>query len=188
MLQLRAVIGASVVVMSFSSITEFSHWFSSEQAGTGHSLNSTPGQATPSLVQLDFQDLKAFERVTDQYQHLGVQFEQTIALSPSNPAFQPRTGSMAVMPPSHHKSITVSFLRSIAKVGAYVSNVIAVTLTAYDEDGNSLGSASSQPCSSPKPGVALERQLLALEIEGVAYVTFHCDAPFILNDLFFLYK
>ena len=79
-------------------------------------------------------------------------------------------------------------MRSIAKVGAYVSNVIPVTLTAYDEDGNSLGSASSQPCSSPEPGVALDLQLLELEIEGVAYVTFHSDAPFILNDLFFLYK
>lgn len=174
--------------MSFSSITEFSHWFSCEQVREGHSLKSTPPQATPSLVRLDFQDLKAFERVTEQYQHLGVQFEQAIALSPSNPAFQPRTGSMAVMPPSHHKSITVSFFRSIAKVGAYVSNVIPVTLTAYDEDGNSLGSASSQPCSSPQPGVALDRQLLELEIEAIAYVTFHSDGPFILNDLFFLYK
>lgn len=172
--------------MSFSSITEFSHWFSCEQAGTDHSPKGTHQQAIPSLVQLDFQDLKAFERVTDQYQHLGVEFEQAIALSPSNPAFQPRTGSMAVMPPSHHKSITVSFLRPIAKVGAYVSNVIPVTLTAYDEDGNSLGSASSHPCPFPEPGVALPQQLLELEIEGIAYVTFYCDAPFILNDFFYL--
>lgn len=174
--------------MSFSSITEFSHWFSCEQAGTGHSPKGTHRRAIPSLVRLDFQDLKAFERVTDQYQHLGVEFSQAIALSPSNPAFGRPTGSMAVMPPSHQKSITVSFLRSIAKVGAYVSNVRPVTLTAYDKDDNSLGSASSQPCSSLEPGVPLEQQLLELEIEGVAYVTFHSDAPFILNDLFFLYK
>ncbi|MGK7905376.1 MAG: hypothetical protein AB4352_29020 [Hormoscilla sp.] len=172
--------------MSFSSITEFSHCFSCEQAGTGRIPNPTQARGS-ALVQLNFEDLKTFERVTDQYQHLGVGFEQAIALSPSNPAFQPRTGSLALMPPSHQKSITVSFLRSIAKVGAYVSNVIPVTLTAYDEDGNRLGSASSQPCSFPEPGVALERQLLELEIEGVAYVTFYSDAPFILNDLFFLY-
>lgn len=174
--------------MSFSSQTEFSHWFSSPQVRESHSLKGTQVQAIPSLVELDFQDLKAFERVTDQYQHLGVGFEQAIALSPSNPAFQPRTGSIAVMPLGHHKSITVSFLRSVKKVGAYVSNVRPVTLTAYDEDGNGLGSASSQPCSSLEPGVALDLQLLELEIEAIAYVTFQCDAPFILNDLFFLYK
>ena len=171
--------------MSLSSETGFSHWLSSERAFAGHSPKLTQARTIPSLLQLDFQDLKAFEQVTDQYQHLGVQFSQAIALSPSNPAFVPRTGSIAVMPLGHHKSITVSFLSSVKKVGAYVSNVRTVTLTAYDEDGNSLGSVYSS-CSSAEPGVALDLQLLELEIEAIAYVTFQCDAPFILNDLFFI--
>ncbi len=40
-----------------------------------HRIRTTRG--TP---QLDFQDLKAFEQVTDQYQHLGAEFSQAIAL------------------------------------------------------------------------------------------------------------
>jgi len=106
--------------MSLSSETGFYHWLSSEQAREGHNPKLTQAQTIPSLLrcppgarcflgalialprkhrirttrgtpQLNFQDLKAFEQVTDQYQHLGAEFSQAIALVGSMGAIIPRT-------------------------------------------------------------------------------------------------
>lgn len=144
----------------------------------------TRGSVTgsPESVKLDFQELTAFERVGDRYRHLGVTFSEAIALEPSNPTFQPRAGSLVLMPLADRRSITVDFCHPVRQLEAYVSGARSVTLTAFDRDGKPLCLIGCS-CQGADPDRMLPRQQLKLDIEGIAKVMFHSNAPFILEQL-----
>lgn len=133
----------------------------------------------PGLVKVDFQQLTAFERVSDRYEHLGVRFSEAIALEPSNPTFG--TGYLVLMPVANRKSITAHFNHPVRKLEARVSAASPVTLTAFDRHGNPLCLVSCT-CKSEDEQI-LPRQRLELEIEGIAKVMFYCEAPFVLEEL-----
>ena len=137
---------------------------------------------SPESVKLDFQELTAFERVGDRYRHLGVRFSEAIALEPSNPTFRPRTGSLVLMPPADRRSITVDFCHPIRQLEADVSGARSVTLTAFDRDGKPLCLVGCG-CEAADTDEMLPRQRLKLDIEGIAKVMFHSNAPFILEEL-----
>jgi hypothetical protein len=141
------------------------------------------------MLRLDFQDLTAFERVTEQYRHLGVYFSGAIALEPSNPAFPPQSTPFVLMPLGHEMMITVSFDTLASRIGALVCGAGSIVLTAFDSEGKILKQAST----TASPWFALNnqerdawpQQQLELNGHGIAKVMFHSNSPFILNNLFF---
>jgi hypothetical protein len=141
------------------------------------------------LIQLNFQSLSAFDRVTNQYGRWGVQFLGAIAIQPSNPAFVPHSGSLALMPLTNQTKLTAAFAQAIQKVSAFVIGTKRVVLTAFDENGNILGQVNSNTAQAVEPEKAPQARLpvqrLALEGWNIAKVIFHSDAPFILNDFCF---
>lgn len=153
-------------------------------------LQTAPMISTcPRLIRLDFEDLTAFEPVTEQYSHFGLQFNGAIALEPSNPTFLPQSGTKVLMPLEHEMLLTASFEHPTSWVGAYVCGTGSVVLTAFDLDGNLIEKVSTP--GSPCLGVnhqfshTWQGQQLELNRHNIAKVMFHSSDPFIIDDFFF---
>lgn len=151
-------------------------------------LQTAPRIPTISqMIQLDFQDLTAFECVTEQYRHLGVHFSDAIALEPSNPAFLPKIGTCALMPLGQETILTASFDQPTSWVGSYVCGAGSVILTAFDQTGKILAQVTTT-AGSIAPGQKVSsciEQPLELNRAGIAKVMFHSSQPFILKDFYF---
>lgn len=143
--------------------------------------------ASPRLIRLDFENLRAFERVTDQYRHMGVCFSGAIAIEPSNPAFTAKSGSTVLMPTGNLMSLIAYFDKPSCWAGAFVCSTRIVVLTAYDQEGNFLGQTSTVANLPSLPDGQSESlpQQLELNRHGIAKVEFHSYVPFTLDDFFF---
>lgn len=137
---------------------------------------------------LSFQELSAFERVREQYAHLGVRFEGTIALEPSNPLFHSDSETLILMPANDQAGITVSFDLPTEWVGAFVTSVRPVLMSAFDENGNLLEQATTHwDQVYTEDGLLrfpLPQQRLELRAQHIARVVFHSYAPFTLSNFY----
>ena len=145
--------------------------------------------AQPAFIQLDFENLKGFEPLSDQYASSGVRFEGAIALQPSNPAFAPPSASRVLMPLVNQTGITVYFRRPACSAGAFVIGTKPVVLVAFDSDGNRLSEINTDANYVISPVGELPKPLPhhRLEVTGtpISKVVFYSNAPFILDDFFF---
>ncbi|MBW4495566.1 MAG: hypothetical protein KME26_21270 [Oscillatoria princeps RMCB-10] len=145
--------------------------------------------AQPAFIQLDFENLKGFEQLSDQYASSGVRFEGAIALQPSNPAFVPPSASQVLMPLVNQTGITAYFPRPASRAGAFVIGTKPVVLAAFDADGNRLREINTDANYVISPAGELPKPLPhhRLEVTGtpIAKVVFYSNAPFILDDFFF---
>jgi len=139
-------------------------------------------------VELDFEDLSAFEQVRDQYSGLGIKFAGAIALQPSNPAFPPRSGAMVLMPMTNGLCLDVYLYRTTQTVGAFVTGTKQVRLTAFDADGKVIAQSNTgarQYVQEQRQTVdPLPQRKLELTAVGAIRVEFASDAPFTLDDFF----
>lgn len=139
-------------------------------------------------VELDFEDLSAFEQVRDQYSGLGIKFAGAIALQPSNPAFLPRSGSVVLMPMTNGLSFDIYLYRATQTVGAFVTGTKQVRLTAFDADGKVIAQSDTgvrQYVQEQRQTVdPLPQHKLELTAVGIARVKFASDTPFTLDDFF----
>ena len=133
-------------------------------------------------IRLNFQTLSAFERVTEQYSHLGVRFKDAIAIEPSNPAFLLKTGCFVLMPLGHEMILNASFDSPTSWVGAEVCGAGSVILTAFDQTGKILAQVTT--AASQRSGSCMGGQL-ELNRCGIAKVMLHSSEPFILQDFYF---
>ena len=148
-----------------------------------------PTKLLPSgFVELNFEDLSAFEQVRDQYSDLGIKFDKAIALQPSNPAFPPRSGAVVLMPMNHGLSLSVYLYRSIQAIGAFVTGTRQVRLTAFDCNGQVVAQSDTgvrryvhEQRETVDP---LPRHKLELSAKAIARVEFASDSPFTLDDFF----
>lgn len=144
---------------------------------------------SPKLLRLDFEDLTAFEAVTEQYNHFGLHIKGAIAIDPSNPAFTPKSGSVVLMPSSHEMIVTASFDHPIAWMSVFVCSAGCVGLTAFDAEGNIVAHLNTAVSSSNVPAnkypATWHGQQLELNRHGIARVIFHSSEPFILDDFLF---
>jgi hypothetical protein len=139
-------------------------------------------------IRLNFQTLSAFERVTEQYSHLGVRFSNAIAIEPSNPAFLSKTGCFVLMPLGQETILNASFDSPRSWVGAYVCGAGSVILTAFDQKGKILAqvTTAASPSVAPSQGRgSCMGQHLELNRCGIAKVMLHSSEPFILQDFYF---
>lgn len=139
-------------------------------------------------VELDFEDLSAFEQVRDQYSNLGIRFAGAIALQPSNPAFPPHSGSVVLMPMSHGLTLSVYLSRCIQTIGAFVTGTRQVRLTAFDCHGKAIAQsdtgARQYVHEQRQTLVPLSQQKLELATARIARVEFASDSTFTLDDFF----
>lgn len=145
-----------------------------------------PIPCTPvAPITLDFEALAPFDRLQDQYQDLGIRFEDAIAIHPSHPGFKPPSGSIALMP-SGGASVTVHFDRSIAEAGATVVGARQVRLTAFDRHSNVLAQDRTRtPLKIAAESIkSFPQQTLKVVGDRIARIVFTSDAPFILDDFF----
>jgi hypothetical protein len=140
------------------------------------------------FVELDFENLSAFEQVRDQYLGLGIKFEGAIALQPSNPAFSPHSGSVVLMPMKNGLSLNAYLYRSFQTIGAYVTGTRQVRLKAFTQDGKVIAQSATgarQYIHEQRDTVdLLPQHKLELSSDGIARVEFASDAPFTLDDFF----
>jgi hypothetical protein len=139
----------------------------------------------PRLIRLDFQDVRAFESVTDRYCHFGVEFSCAIALEPSNPAFESKPGKCVLMPSGSETRISVSFNQPASLVGAMVCGAGTIAIAAFDCQGNLLQQASTAGNPWSSAAQAWSSQQLQLNRAGISQVVFYSSEPFILDDFFF---
>ena len=155
-------------------------------------VKQKPKSISSVSIQLDFENLSGFERVSGQYEHLGVRFSEAIALQPSHPAFTCRPGSFVLMPLGERIEIIADFHRRVCQVGAFVLCPKPVRLIAFDASGKPIARTSTKQITAsitlagemPK---ALPRQKLEIKCKGsnIVKVLFGSSTPFTLDDFFF---
>jgi hypothetical protein len=151
------------------------------------SSSAAPAQAL--LTFLNFEDLPTFELVRTQYEQFGIQFENSIVLEPSNPAFPSQRGARVLMPIAGQSTLVLRFKQPIQRIGAWVTGFQAVTLRVFDTDDHLLGHVSTgRPTYLVPSSHEIKRlpdQLLQLQTSTIAKAVLQADAPFTVESLFF---
>lgn len=83
---------------------------------------------------LRLENLKCFEKVENQFQDLGVIFNNCMAIQPSNPAFPLRSASVVLMGSPQSGLLEASFLNPVKSVRAFITSSQRLVLSAYDRE------------------------------------------------------
>lgn len=147
-------------------------------------------RALQHAVHLSFEMLNPFESVRDQFRDYGVQFEQAIALAPSNPAFASHANALVLMPTASYSSMKLHFNHAIERISAAVIGVRHISLIALDEQDDVVARQSVYVGRSLHHNGDLVEPLpcLTLDVTGdrIRQVVLMSDAPFVVNDLSFI--
>lgn len=147
-----------------------------------------------SLTTIDFEGYPALTRITNQYEKQGVDFAGAWILTGDhlNPAYPPHSGVNVVSDVDYHIQATATDGTDWSEVGGYVTGLYKVTMTAYDAQGNVLGSNSTTGRNTLGSAVPTgpPNEKLDVKAANIAYVNFvgtkipgHQD--FVLDDFFF---
>lgn len=143
--------------------------------------------STQKYVRISLEEIEGFEVVKDQFQHLGVQFINAIALEPSNPAFPAPVGVKVLMGAPKSGSIELTFKEPVKWVSALVTSSRRTILSACDRENkeiardemptsNLTGSNSPIPPNAP----------LKVQAPAIYKATFYAfDGQLIIRDLSF---
>ncbi|MGL5059609.1 MAG: hypothetical protein ACRC62_06470 [Microcoleus sp.] len=94
--------------------------------------------AVPACVRLALEELKCFEVVDSQFGHWGLNFSNTVAIQPSNPAFAIELGRTVLMGAPKSGLIEVSFAHPVRFVSGFVTSSRRTVLSACDLEGNQI--------------------------------------------------
>lgn len=87
----------------------------------------------PPLTHLDFEHLRCFESVEQQFVALGVEFHNAIALRPSNPAFPPSPGQTVLIGAPRSGVLDASFKRPVEMISVILTASRRTVITAFDQ-------------------------------------------------------
>lgn len=142
-----------------------------------------------ATVHLSFNTLSPFERVHDQYRDHGIQFEQAIALSPTNPAFSHYAHPLVLMPTAGHTSLILRFSPSVLHISASVIGLRQISLVALDDQGKVIARHAVHGKRSLHQHRDLTLPLPCLTLDAIGpnmhQVALMSDAPFVVNDILF---
>ncbi len=139
-------------------------------------------------VQISFEALSAFDRVTTQFESLGVRFHNAIALKPSNPAFPQDTDACVLLPTQNNSSLALDFVQPMTWIEVSVSSVQAVRLRGFDASDEVLteaGDAYDYCNLGAHPNHELPQQQLRIAAAGLSKVVIESDTPLTLNEISF---
>lgn len=140
-------------------------------------------------VRLDWEDLPRFAIVDRQFESWGVVFANAIAVCPSNPAYPPYSGTMALMGAPKGGWLEATFQRPVKFVSSFVTSSRRIVLSAYDAQNRLIASVETpaanlaQLDSQCPPNFCLSLQRL-----DIHRITFHAfDGQFVLDDFCFCF-
>ncbi len=146
-----------------------------------------------SFIQLNFSGLQPFEVVRDQYQQWGIEFEQTIALLPSNPAFTNSEHPIGLMPIAH-PYMAIQFHQPRQVIKAKFVGARAIWVTAFDAENRvvaryDLERASTLDLHSAALNATetafeptLPLHALHLQAKAITRIELTSAAPFVLQS------
>jgi hypothetical protein len=138
-------------------------------------------------ISLNLADLKCFEVVERQYENLGVIFQNSLAIQPSNPAFPTHSGLTVLMGSPKSGFLQATFLRPVNWVGALVTSSQRLVICAYDRDRQLLAQAVLPGANlANSDSLMPPNTLLAVAAEDIHSVTFCAfDGQFTLDNFRF---
>jgi hypothetical protein len=143
----------------------------------------------PTYICLNLEDLKCFEAVERQYEHLGVIFHNSIAIQPSNPAFPTNSGKTVLMGSPKSGFLEATFLRPVCRVSMFVTSSQRLVLCAYDRHNQLLTQTALPAANLANSDSALPPStLLSLKANDIYRLTFSAfDGQFIIDDFSFCF-
>ncbi|TAF06962.1 MAG: hypothetical protein EAZ77_11305 [Nostocales cyanobacterium] len=141
----------------------------------------------PRCIRLNFDDLKSFEILHNQFKNWGLIFDNSLVIQPSNPAFPSRSGLKVLMGSPKNGFLEVNFLRPVNFVSGLVTSSQRLVLSAYNQNdelvnesvlptANVVGSGSDIPPNT----------LLSVTANSIKRVNFCCfDGNFTLDEFRF---
>lgn len=148
---------------------------------------SAPVPAAES-VQISFEALSAFDRVTTQFESLGVRFHNAIALKPSNPVFPQDEDTCVLLPTHTNSALMFELLQPMQWVEVSVSSVQAVRMRGIDVSDTTVAEAGDayDYCNiGAHPNHELPHQRLRIAAAGLSRVVIESDTPLTLNEISF---
>ncbi|WP_088890282.1 hypothetical protein [Leptolyngbya ohadii] len=142
-----------------------------------------------NCVRLDWEDLPPFAVVDRQFEQWGVLFANAIAICPSNPAYPPYSGRMAIMGAPKGGWLEAKFVRPVKCVSTFVTSSRRTVLSAYDAENRLIASAETPAANLAESQSACPpNALLQVRSVDIHRVTFHAfDGQFILDDFCFCF-
>jgi hypothetical protein len=145
--------------------------------------------ATSHTICLNLEKLKCFEVVKNQYQEFGIEFENCIAIQPSNPAFPTRFSSVVLMAAPKNGIMEASFTRPVCEFSAFVTSSQQLVLSAYGRDRKLLDQTTLPSANlNNSESTNLPNTKLTVKAKDIQYITFRAfDGQFIIDDLSFCF-
>lgn len=93
---------------------------------------------TATKIRLALEELYCFEVIENQFQHLGITFNNAIALQPSNPAFVIKPTTTVIMGAPKGGHLEINFKYPVHKVCGMITSSSGTALSAYDMEGKKV--------------------------------------------------
>ena len=157
--------------------------FQNSAGGLGLAANAEQTE----LQCLNLETLESFEVINEQFEKLGLTFNNAIALKPSNPAFPTYSGQMLLLAAPDNGCIEITFSEPVSYVSGRVTSSRPTILTAYNSLGQEvvrkkLLTANLAGSNSPIP----PNELLFAEARNIHKVTFYAfDGQLTLDAISF---
>lgn len=149
-----------------------------------------PGQLAGRLfghVQLSLEDMSGFTILTNQLADLGVLFENTVVLQPSNPAYPARSGNNVLIGSPRPGWLTAHFSQPVNWVSCYITAPRRTILTAFNEKDEMLAQTELSAGNLADSDSPIQPNYqLTLRVPNIHHIVVHClGGHFTLDDLNF---
>lgn len=145
--------------------------------------------APPDWVCLDWSELAVFEAVDRQFLDRGVQFENAIALQPSNPAYPPAVGTTVLLAAPQSGWVAAHFPQPVRYVSSCVTSSRRAVLSAFDADDRPLAQAETPSANLAGTDAEIPPNLeLSLHAENIHRITIQAiDGQLTIGEFRFSY-
>jgi hypothetical protein len=127
------------------------------------------------LIAINIENLKCYELVHQQFQDLGVIFNNAIALEPSNHAYRPQQGTMILMSAPQNGWIEVNFTQPVRFFSCYVTSQGRTTLSAYDTQNQIITSVETLGANLAHHETTISpNTFLSVTVANISRITLDC--------------
>ncbi|NEQ30696.1 MAG: hypothetical protein F6K04_06790 [Leptolyngbya sp. SIO4C5] len=124
---------------------------------------------------LNWDSLSTFTLLSDQFQDLGVVFDNAVVVEPSNPAYPTYSGDRLVTGSPKSGWITASFIRPVKSVSGRITCSQPMLLIAFDPQQRIVAQEEITDANLATSETGLDpNQLLQVKAEDIQSVKFHC--------------
>lgn len=166
-------------------VSESSYFSFPARAAAGDCLTS-PKVAALQVPDrsLPLQSLKPFELVKEQFVPWGIEFEDAIALYPSNPAFIEEKTRLVLMPVASSSAIKIKLRQPYCSVTMRLRGYHDIRLATLNRDGHCTLCGKTF-CSRYSPVDKAPLEVFCLDLRRVQTIVLKSSAPFILEAITF---